>query len=44
MLVKNSKRIGSKAFYKIKEYFSWMHREYPQLRGILPGCLEEGSL
>lgn len=35
MVVKSSKRIDSKAFYKIKEYFSWLHREYPQLRGIL---------
>jgi len=34
MLVKSSKR-DSKAFYKIKEYFSWLHREYPQLRGIM---------
>ncbi len=35
MVGKSSKRIDSKAFYKIKEYFSWLHREYPQLRGIL---------
>ncbi|TAN37178.1 MAG: hypothetical protein EPN24_06485 [Candidatus Methanoperedens sp.] len=35
MVVKSSKRIDSEAFYKIKEYFSWLHRKYPQLRGIL---------
>ncbi len=35
MVVKSSKRIDSKAFYKIKEYFSRLHREYPLLRGIL---------
>ncbi len=34
-MVKSRKRIESKAFYKIKEYFSRLHREYPQLRGIL---------
>ncbi len=33
--VKSCKRIDNKAFYKIKEYFSWLHREYPLLRGIL---------
>ncbi len=37
MSVKSSKRIDSKAFYKIKECFSRMHRKYPQLRGILVG-------
>lgn len=35
VVVKSSKMIGSKAFYKIKECFSWLHREYPLLRGIL---------
>jgi hypothetical protein len=35
MVVKSSKRIDSEAFYKIKEYFSWLHRKYPLLRGIL---------
>ncbi len=35
MVVKSSKRIDSEAFYKMKEYFSWLHRKYPQLRGIL---------
>ncbi len=35
MVVKSRKRIESEAFYKIKEYFSWLHRKYPQLRGIL---------
>ncbi len=30
-----SKSIDNKVFYKIKEYFSWLHREYPLLRGIL---------
>jgi len=35
MVVKSSKTIDSKAFYKIKECFSWLHREYPRLRGIL---------
>jgi len=34
-MVKSSKRIDSKAFYRIKEYFSWLHREYPQLRKVL---------
>jgi hypothetical protein len=34
-MVKSSKRIESKAFYRIKEYFSWLHREYPQLRHVL---------
>ena len=32
MMVKSRTRINSKAFYKIKEYFSGLHREYPQLR------------
>jgi len=35
MVVKSRKRIESKAFYKIKEYFSRLHRDYPQLRRIL---------
>jgi hypothetical protein len=35
MVVKNSKRIDSEAFYKIKECFSWLHRKYPLLRAIL---------
>jgi len=35
MVVKSSRRIESEAFYKIKECFSWLHRKYPQLRGIL---------
>jgi hypothetical protein len=35
MVVKSRKRIESIAFYKIKEYFSRLHREYPQLRRIL---------
>jgi len=35
MMVKSRKRINSKAFYKIKEYFSRLHRDYPQLRRIL---------
>ena len=35
MVVKNSKRIDSEAFYRIKEYFSWLHRKYPLLRDIL---------
>lgn len=35
MAVKSCKRIDNKVFYKIKEYFSWLHREYPLLRGIL---------
>jgi hypothetical protein len=34
-VVKSRKKINSKAFYKIKEYFSGLHREYPQLRRIL---------
>lgn len=35
MMVKSRKRIDSKTFYKIKEYFSWLHRKYPLMRGIL---------
>ncbi|MFZ3166153.1 MAG: hypothetical protein WA130_00970 [Candidatus Methanoperedens sp.] len=35
MVVKSSTRIDSEAFYRIKECFSWLHRKYPQLRGIL---------
>lgn len=35
MAVKNRKRIDSRAFYKIKEYFSRLHREYPQFRRFL---------
>ncbi|MCZ7379981.1 MAG: hypothetical protein O8C64_00175 [Candidatus Methanoperedens sp.] len=35
MVVKSRKKIDNKAFYKIKEYFSRLHREYPQLRRIL---------
>ncbi|HMB44490.1 MAG TPA: hypothetical protein VKL21_01580, partial [Candidatus Methanoperedens sp.] len=35
MVVKSSKMIDSEAFYKIKECFSWLHREYPRIRGIL---------
>jgi len=35
IVVKSNKRIDCEAFYKIKEYFSWLHRAYPQLRGIL---------
>ncbi len=35
LVVKSSKRLDNKAFYKIKEYFSWLHREYPLLRGFL---------
>jgi len=35
MMVKSSTRIDSEAFYRIKECFSWLHRKYPQLRGIL---------
>ncbi len=35
MVVKKTKTIDSEAFYKIKEYFSRLHRRYPQLRGIL---------
>ncbi|NJD53089.1 MAG: hypothetical protein FIB07_09515 [Candidatus Methanoperedens sp.] len=35
MAVKSCKRIDSKVFYKTKEYFSWLHREYPLLRGFL---------
>jgi hypothetical protein len=35
MAVKSRKRIDSKTFYKIKEYFSWLHRKYPLVRGIL---------
>jgi len=35
MVVNNSKRIKSEAFYKIKECFSTLHREYSPLRGIL---------
>jgi len=35
MVVKSSRRIESEAFYRIKECFSWLHRKYPLLRGIL---------
>ncbi len=35
IVVKSRKQIGNNAFYKIKEYFSRLHREYPQLRKIL---------
>jgi hypothetical protein len=35
MMVKSRKGIESKTFYKIKEYFSRLHRDYPQLRRIL---------
>jgi hypothetical protein len=35
MVVKSSRRIESEAFYRIKEYFSWLHRKYPLLREIL---------
>jgi hypothetical protein len=35
MVVKSRKKIESKPFYKTKEYFSGLHREYPQLRRIL---------
>jgi len=34
-MAKSSRRIESQAFYRIKEYFSWLHRKYPLLRGIL---------
>lgn len=34
-MVKSSKKIESKTFYTIKEYFSWLHRKYPLLRVIL---------
>ena len=33
--MKSSKRIENEAFYKIKECFSWLHRKYPLLRGII---------
>ena len=29
------KRIDSRAFYRIKEYLSWLHREYPHSRRML---------
>jgi len=35
MVMKSSKRIENEAFYKIKECFSWLHRKYPLLRGII---------
>ncbi len=35
MMVKSRNSINSKAFYKIKEYFSRLHRDFPQLRRIL---------
>lgn len=35
MTMKNRKRIESKAYYKIKEFFSMLHRYFPQLRRIM---------
>jgi len=35
MMVKSSRKIDSKAFYKIKECFSWLHWEYPLFRMFL---------
>lgn len=35
MAVKSSERIDCEGFYRIKEYFSWLHREYPKLRRVL---------
>ncbi len=35
MAAKSGRSINSQAFYRIKEYLSWLHRKCPPLRGVL---------
>ncbi len=35
MVAKSGQSINSRAFYRIKDYLSWLHRECPPLRGVL---------
>lgn len=35
MELKSGKSIDSRAFYKMRNYFSWLHRRYPPFRGVI---------
>ena len=35
MELRGNKSIDSRAFYKMRDYFSWLHRRYPPLRGVI---------
>ncbi|MFQ5924953.1 MAG: hypothetical protein ACE5IE_03050 [Dehalococcoidia bacterium] len=35
MEFESGRSIDSSAFYKMRDYFSWLHRRYPPLRGVI---------